>query len=179
MQRIQTQFERARINLEYLIIRPTFDSLYSKLRQNSIPLTYFMQNLEIIVLTIIISSLFIVFILGPVFYAHKIQDNSNDVYRPKAESKPNPTIQPSIEAGSILVSSKLPVNTLTPTIKTNLMKNLTLIEILILASCIVIIFFSEYIFIVLKDSNKAIFIGLWPPTILGLLNFFNSKRIKN
>jgi hypothetical protein len=59
------------------------------------------------------------------------------------------------------------------------MKNLTLIEILILASCIVIIFFSEYIFIVLKDSNKAIFIGLWPPTILGLLNFFNSKRIKN
>ena len=105
MQRIQTQFERARINQEYLIIRPTFDSLYSKLRQNSIPLTYFMQNLEIIVLTIIISSLFIVFILGPVFYAHKIQDNSNDVYRPKAESKPNPTIQPSIEAGSILVSS--------------------------------------------------------------------------
>ena len=138
-----------------------------------------MQNLEIIVLTIIISSLFIVFILGPVFYAHKIQDNNNDVYRPKTESEPNPTIEPPTETESILVPSELTVNNLTPTIKPNLMKNLTLIEILILASCIVIIFFSEYIFIVLKDSNKAIFIGLWPPTILGLLNFFNSKRIKN
>ena len=40
-----------------------------------------MENLEIIVLTIIISTLFIVFILGPVFYAHKLQDNSGDVYR--------------------------------------------------------------------------------------------------
>lgn len=138
-----------------------------------------MPNLEIIVLTIIISSLFIVFILGPIFYAHKIQDNSNDVYRPKAESIPNPTIQPPIEAESILVSSETPVNAPIPNNKTNLMKNLTLVEILILASCIVIIFLSEYIFIVLKDSNKAIFIGLWPPTILGLLNFFNIKRNKN
>lgn len=56
------------------------------------------------------------------------------------------------------------------------MKKLSLIEILILASCVVIIFYSEYIYIVLKDSDKAIFIGLWAPTILGLLNFFNNKR---
>jgi hypothetical protein len=40
-----------------------------------------MENLEIIVLTIIISTLFIIFILGPVFYAHKLQDNSGDTYR--------------------------------------------------------------------------------------------------
>jgi hypothetical protein len=56
------------------------------------------------------------------------------------------------------------------------MKKLSLVEILILATCIVIIFYSEYIYIVLKDSDKAIFIGLWPPTILALLNFFNSKK---
>ena len=78
-----------------------------------------MQNLEIIVLTIIISSLFIVFILGPLFYAHQMQDNSNDVYRAKAESKPNATIQPPIEAESIIVSSELPVNAQTPKIKIN------------------------------------------------------------
>jgi hypothetical protein len=40
-----------------------------------------MENLEIIVLTIVISTLFIIFILGPIFYAHKIQENSGDVYR--------------------------------------------------------------------------------------------------
>ncbi len=57
-------------------------------------------------------------------------------------------------------------------------KNYKLSELLILVSCIVIIFVSEYIFIVQKDANKAIFIGLWPPTILGLLNFFNSKQNK-
>lgn len=56
------------------------------------------------------------------------------------------------------------------------MKKLSLIEILILTACIIIIFISEYIYIVLKDSDKAIFIGLWPPTILGLLNFFSIKR---
>lgn len=56
------------------------------------------------------------------------------------------------------------------------MKKLSLIEILILTACIIIIFISEYIYIVLEDSDKAIFIGLWPPTILGLLNFFSIKR---
>lgn len=57
-------------------------------------------------------------------------------------------------------------------------KNYKLSELLILISCVVIIFVSEYLFIVEKDVNKAIFIGLWPPTILGLLNFFNSKQSK-
>lgn len=48
-----------------------------------------MENIEIIVLTVIISTLFIIFILGPVFYAHKLQANSGDVYRsesPKSQS---------------------------------------------------------------------------------------------
>jgi NADH:ubiquinone oxidoreductase subunit 2 (subunit N) len=56
------------------------------------------------------------------------------------------------------------------------MKNFSVSEILILVSCVVCIFFSEYIYLSQKDSLKAIFIGLWPPTILGLLNYINSKR---
>jgi hypothetical protein len=55
------------------------------------------------------------------------------------------------------------------------MKNFKTSEILILLITIVIIFISEYHYIVEKDVNKAIFIGLWPPTILGLLNYVNSK----
>lgn len=43
-----------------------------------------MENIEIIVLTVIISTLFIIFILGPVFYAHKLQANNGDVYRPQS-----------------------------------------------------------------------------------------------
>jgi len=56
------------------------------------------------------------------------------------------------------------------------MKNFNLSELLILVVCVVCIFVSEYIFIFQGDQQKAIFIGLWPPTILGLLNFINSKR---
>jgi len=49
-------------------------------------------------------------------------------------------------------------------------------ELLIVAMVIVLIFVSEYYYVILKDTNKAIFIGLWPPTILGLLVFFNTKK---
>jgi hypothetical protein len=55
------------------------------------------------------------------------------------------------------------------------MKNLKTSEILILIMVVIIIFVSEYHFLVEKDVNKAIFIGLWPPTIMGLLNFINAK----
>lgn len=135
-----------------------------------------MQNFEIIVLTVIISSLFIAFILGPLFYAHSLQDKGADVYRTKAANSPQ--TKDSVQAKDEIVAEipKITSDSSLTKIKTQPMKKLTLIEILILTSCIAIIFFSEYIFIVLKDSNKAIFIGLWPPTILGLLNFFNSKR---
>ena len=51
-------------------------------------------------------------------------------------------------------------------------------EMLIIVLVIIIIFFSEYNYLVVGDKDKAIFIGLWPPTILGLLNFFNSKLNK-
>ena len=56
------------------------------------------------------------------------------------------------------------------------MKNLNKIELLIILVTVVCIFFSEYLFVVKNEPTKAIFIGLWPPTILGLLNYVNLKR---
>ncbi len=56
------------------------------------------------------------------------------------------------------------------------MKKVTPIEILILLSVVVCIFYSEYLFVYKNDHMKAIFIGLWTPTMLGLLNFINSKK---
>tara|TARA_R110002126_G_scaffold199570_1_gene347255 strand:+ start:738 stop:917 length:180 start_codon:yes stop_codon:yes gene_type:complete len=41
-----------------------------------------------------------------------------------------------------------------------------------------LIFISEYIYLVDGNFKKAIFIGLWPPTIMGLLIFFNLKLKK-
>lgn len=58
------------------------------------------------------------------------------------------------------------------------MKNFKTSEFLILLVTIVLIFVSEYYYLVLNNPMRAIFIGLWPPTILGLLNYVNSK-IKN
>jgi hypothetical protein len=55
------------------------------------------------------------------------------------------------------------------------MKKFKTSELLILAMTITVIFISEYLFLVENNVDKAIFIGLWPPTIIGLLNYFNSK----
>lgn len=49
-------------------------------------------------------------------------------------------------------------------------------ELLLVVLVIVLIFVSEYYYVIVKDPMRAIFIGLWPPTILGLLIFFNLKR---
>ncbi len=57
-------------------------------------------------------------------------------------------------------------------------KNFKTSEILILIITVVVIFVSEYHFIVDGDTNKAIFIGLWPPTILGFLIYINLKSKK-
>jgi len=56
------------------------------------------------------------------------------------------------------------------------MKKLNTSEILIVSATVITIFVSEYIYLVQDNPLKAIFIGLWPPTILGLLNYINSKR---
>ncbi len=55
-------------------------------------------------------------------------------------------------------------------------KKFKISEILILILSIVIIFISEYYYIVQNNALRAIFIGLWPPTMIGLLIFFNLKR---
>lgn len=51
-------------------------------------------------------------------------------------------------------------------------------ELFILFVVILLIFISEYIYIVDKNFEKAVFIGLWPPTIVSLLIFFNLKLKK-
>lgn len=48
-------------------------------------------------------------------------------------------------------------------------------ELLLMAIVIVIIGISEYYFLVLDQPLKAIFIGLWCPTILGYVIIFNQK----
>jgi hypothetical protein len=58
------------------------------------------------------------------------------------------------------------------------MKNVKTSEVLILMITVVLIFVSEYYYLVQNNVDKAIFIGLWPPTILGLLNYVNSKTKK-
>lgn len=51
-------------------------------------------------------------------------------------------------------------------------------ELFILVVVLVLIFISEYIFLVEKNFERAVFIGLWPPTIIGILVFFNLKLKK-
>jgi hypothetical protein len=58
------------------------------------------------------------------------------------------------------------------------MKKFSGIELAILIMAIIIIFISEYYYVVLKDHDRAIFIGLWPPTMLILLVYLNSKKQK-
>jgi hypothetical protein len=55
-------------------------------------------------------------------------------------------------------------------------KKIPLIELAILIATIAIIFLSEYYYIVLKDHDRAIFIGLWPPTMIGLLIYLNLRK---
>ena len=40
-------------------------------------------------------------------------------------------------------------------------------ELFILLLVVVLIFISEYHYLVLKNQKRVIFIGLWPPTIPG------------
>lgn len=55
-------------------------------------------------------------------------------------------------------------------------KKISFIELAILIATIAIIFLSEYYYIVLKDHDRAIFIGLWPPTMIGLLVYLNLRK---
>jgi hypothetical protein len=57
-----------------------------------------------------------------------------------------------------------------------IMKKFKKSEIVLLALVVLLIGVSEYYFMVEKEPLKAIFIGLWCPTILGFLIIFNIKR---
>jgi hypothetical protein len=59
-----------------------------------------------------------------------------------------------------------------------MLKNFKTSELVILALTLIIIFISEYYFVVLGDHNRAIFIGLWPPTMLAFLIYINLKKNK-
>ncbi len=56
-----------------------------------------------------------------------------------------------------------------------MLKKFKISELLILVSIIALIFLSEYYYLILKNTDRAIFIGLWPPTMIGLLIYINLK----
>lgn len=51
-------------------------------------------------------------------------------------------------------------------------------ELLILAVSILLIFVSEYYYLVEHNVNKAVFIGLWPPTIMIIMTYITIKTKK-
>lgn len=57
-----------------------------------------------------------------------------------------------------------------------MLKKFKVSELLIVVLVVVLIFVSEYDYVILKNADRAIFIGLWPPTIVGLLIYFNIKK---
>lgn len=57
-----------------------------------------------------------------------------------------------------------------------MLKRFRVSELVILFLAIALIFVSEYYYIFLKDHDRALFIGLWPPTMLVLLVYFNLKK---
>lgn len=57
-----------------------------------------------------------------------------------------------------------------------MLKKFKISELIILALSLILIFVSEYYYTVLEDHDRAIFIGLWPPTMLILLIYINTKK---
>lgn len=55
------------------------------------------------------------------------------------------------------------------------MKKFKLIEYLILGATFVLILISEYYYLFEHQFEKAVFLGLWPPTILALLSYITIK----
>ena len=48
-------------------------------------------------------------------------------------------------------------------------------EYILLLSVLLSILLSSYIFLIVGNERLGIFIGLWAPTIAGLINFINIK----
>ena len=57
-----------------------------------------------------------------------------------------------------------------------MLKKFSLWEMAILLMAVIVIFYTEYLFVVEKEYDRALFIGLWPPTMLLLLIYFNTKK---
>jgi hypothetical protein len=57
-----------------------------------------------------------------------------------------------------------------------MLKKFNIAELVILVSIVALIGIAEYNFIVLDDPMRAIFLGLWPPTMTGLLIYLNLKK---
>ncbi len=51
-------------------------------------------------------------------------------------------------------------------------------ELVIVFLAVFLIFVSEYYYLVLKDHDRAVFIGLWPPTMVIFLVYFNLKKLQ-
>lgn len=56
------------------------------------------------------------------------------------------------------------------------MKKFKKSEIFLMALVIILIGLSEYYFLIANEPLKAIFLGLWCPTILGFMIIFKMKR---
>jgi hypothetical protein len=54
-------------------------------------------------------------------------------------------------------------------------RRVPLSEMILLACVLFSIVFSLYLFLVLKEEMLGVFIGLWAPTIMGLINYINLK----
>jgi hypothetical protein len=48
-------------------------------------------------------------------------------------------------------------------------------EMILLACVLFSIIFSLYLFLILKEEMLGLFIGMWAPTIMGLINYINLK----
>lgn len=48
-------------------------------------------------------------------------------------------------------------------------------ELVLLACVLFSITFSLYLFLAVREEMLAVFIGLWAPTIMGLINYINLK----
>ena len=55
-------------------------------------------------------------------------------------------------------------------------KKFKISELIILVAIVALILISEYQYVVLDNIDRAIFLGLWPPTMVGLLIYLNLKK---
>jgi hypothetical protein len=54
-------------------------------------------------------------------------------------------------------------------------KNITTSEYILLLIVLLSILLSSYLFVIEDNQKLGMFIGLWAPTIMGLINFINIK----